>query len=125
MTYGDLGQSSWFTRGWTLQELLAPQSVLPLNKSWKLCGYKGMLRPDQNVLFGAHPLYVTRGCEFAKREGGIFKREGGYFEQEAASLDIATKAPVSSEVPARHYLIQDCASLDRPVAEITGIPKKC
>ncbi|KAH6900096.1 hypothetical protein B0T10DRAFT_469618 [Thelonectria olida] len=31
-------ESRWFTRGWTLQELLAPQHVLFLSKDWKLLG---------------------------------------------------------------------------------------
>ncbi|KAI0649805.1 heterokaryon incompatibility protein-domain-containing protein [Trametes meyenii] len=36
-------RSRWFTRGWTLQELLAPLVVLFLNKEWKLIGTKGTL----------------------------------------------------------------------------------
>lgn len=31
----DMKGSEWFTRGWTLQELIAPQDVLFLNKDWK------------------------------------------------------------------------------------------
>ncbi|KAI1817033.1 hypothetical protein GGS20DRAFT_535100 [Poronia punctata] len=30
----DLGQSRWFTRGWTLQELIAPDNVWFYNKTW-------------------------------------------------------------------------------------------
>ncbi|KAI4182729.1 MAG: hypothetical protein L6R41_005805 [Letrouitia leprolyta] len=33
--------SEWFTRGWTLQELLAPQSVIFLDRLWNVIGYKG------------------------------------------------------------------------------------
>ncbi|KAI3394856.1 hypothetical protein diail_2142 [Diaporthe ilicicola] len=33
-----LGSSRWFTRGWTLQELIAPQDVLFYNYEWKLLG---------------------------------------------------------------------------------------
>ncbi|KAI0672188.1 hypothetical protein C8Q78DRAFT_732938 [Trametes maxima] len=36
-------RSRWFTRGWTLQELLAPLVVLFLNKEWKVIGTKGTL----------------------------------------------------------------------------------
>ena len=34
-------QSKWFTRGWTLQELLAPHVVVFLSRGWKVIGHKG------------------------------------------------------------------------------------
>lgn len=34
-------RSEWFRRGWTLQELLAPQMVVFLSASWELIGHKG------------------------------------------------------------------------------------
>lgn len=33
-------QSEWFTRGWTLQELLAPSSVIFITSDWKVIGHK-------------------------------------------------------------------------------------
>jgi hypothetical protein len=33
-------QCRWFTRGWTLQELLAPSEVCFFNSSWDILGYK-------------------------------------------------------------------------------------
>jgi hypothetical protein len=33
-------KSRWFTRGWTLQELIAPRSVVFLSKDWKVLGDK-------------------------------------------------------------------------------------
>lgn len=33
--------SEWFRRGWTLQELLAPQMVVFLSASWDLLGHRG------------------------------------------------------------------------------------
>ncbi|KXH48957.1 hypothetical protein CNYM01_05294 [Colletotrichum nymphaeae SA-01] len=38
-----LGDSRWFTRGWTLQELLAPKVVTFYNASWQLLGSKETL----------------------------------------------------------------------------------
>lgn len=35
-----LGKSRWFTRGWTLQELLAPKQVLFYDSSWHFMGTK-------------------------------------------------------------------------------------
>lgn len=37
----DFIQSEWFTRGWTLQELLAPSTVLFLSSDWRVLGHKG------------------------------------------------------------------------------------
>ncbi|KAE8442431.1 hypothetical protein EG329_003389 [Mollisiaceae sp. DMI_Dod_QoI] len=36
----DLSQSRWFTRGWTLQELIAPTEVIFFNKYWLQIGTK-------------------------------------------------------------------------------------
>jgi hypothetical protein len=33
--------SEWFKRGWTLQELLAPRTVVFVTKQWHIIGYKG------------------------------------------------------------------------------------
>ena len=37
----ELKQSDWFRRGWTLQELLAPRTVIFLTRSWNIIGHKG------------------------------------------------------------------------------------
>ncbi|EXF75329.1 HET domain-containing protein [Colletotrichum fioriniae PJ7] len=37
---GDLGQCRWFTRGWTLQELIAPKEVEFYDRGWNLVGCK-------------------------------------------------------------------------------------
>ena len=36
----DIGSSVWFSRGWTLQELLAPSQVLFLSHGWRAIGVK-------------------------------------------------------------------------------------
>ncbi|KAI8955850.1 HET-domain-containing protein [Xylaria longipes] len=38
-------KSSWFTRGWTLQELIAPRKLLFYNKSWACIGDRSTLAP--------------------------------------------------------------------------------
>lgn len=46
----DIGASIWFTRGWTLQELLAPSEVLFFTKSWDFFGTKtGMCRTIEEI----------------------------------------------------------------------------
>ncbi|KAK7446717.1 hypothetical protein VKT23_014412 [Stygiomarasmius scandens] len=39
-----LGGSEWFQRGWTLQELVAPRTVIFFNKRWEYIGDKHRLR---------------------------------------------------------------------------------
>ncbi|KAI4264897.1 MAG: hypothetical protein L6R42_000011 [Xanthoria sp. 1 TBL-2021] len=41
----DFEQSSWFTRGWTLQELLAPSKAHFFNREWKPIGSRRRLAP--------------------------------------------------------------------------------
>jgi hypothetical protein len=43
-TVSTFGSSKWFTRGWTLQELIAPSDVVFLSKEWELIGRKETLK---------------------------------------------------------------------------------
>lgn len=38
---GSFERSQWFERGWTLQELLAPRTVVFLSRTWEVIGNKG------------------------------------------------------------------------------------
>ncbi|KAK3325022.1 hypothetical protein B0H66DRAFT_615418 [Apodospora peruviana] len=42
--HSKFGESRWFTRGWTLQELLAPKKVRFYSKDWKFLGTKADLK---------------------------------------------------------------------------------
>ncbi|KAF5858118.1 hypothetical protein ETB97_004765 [Aspergillus alliaceus] len=58
---GTISQSQWFTRGWTLQELIAPPTVLFLAKDWSEIGNKTCLSAliqeitgiDEGILLGS------------------------------------------------------------------------
>ncbi|KAF2161449.1 hypothetical protein M409DRAFT_37552, partial [Zasmidium cellare ATCC 36951] len=47
-----LGKSRWFTRGWTLQELLAPKQVLFYDSNWHFMGTKIGLAPMLSTVTG-------------------------------------------------------------------------
>jgi hypothetical protein len=46
-TYSNLAQSRWFTRGWTLQELIAPEEVIFYDEAWNRIGRKSRSYNDQ------------------------------------------------------------------------------
>jgi len=49
---GTFAESKWFTRGWTLQELLAPTNVLFYDANWAEIGSKAELCEEVNVITG-------------------------------------------------------------------------
>ncbi|TKA29108.1 hypothetical protein B0A54_16218 [Friedmanniomyces endolithicus] len=72
--------SEWFTRGWTLQELLAPRDVLFCNAQWTLIGHKCIHNPSECSSYDAamplnkeiatatniHPKYLTSANAYAE-----------------------------------------------------------
>jgi hypothetical protein len=61
-TYGlerELAQSKWFTRGWTLQELLAPNNMQFFNSRWELIGTKTSLKASLSKITGISPGILT------------------------------------------------------------------
>lgn len=67
-----LSRSRWFTRGWTLQELLAPREMVFFSKDWTVIGTKSELRTvlsdvtgiDESILERPSKLY---SASIAKR----------------------------------------------------------
>lgn len=47
-----LGKSKWFTRGWTLQELLAPRKAVFYDSRWRLVGNKDILAEKLSSITG-------------------------------------------------------------------------
>lgn len=65
---GNFGGSEWFTRGWTLQELLAPSYLIICDRTWQVVGHKcwgcglSLCSPGQE--YG--PSLVEKLSEFTK-----------------------------------------------------------
>ncbi|KAK0654972.1 heterokaryon incompatibility protein-domain-containing protein [Cercophora newfieldiana] len=53
-------RSTWFTRGWTLQELLAPTDLVFFNSSWSRIGTKAQLEDTIATITGIPPRYLHR-----------------------------------------------------------------
>lgn len=58
-----LRESSWFTRGWTLQELLAPEIVLFFDQNWRYIGAKDDLAQEISEITGIDAQYLLRNAE--------------------------------------------------------------
>ncbi|UKZ50225.1 hypothetical protein TrVGV298_004483 [Trichoderma virens] len=73
----NFGASRWFTRGWTLQELIAPFEVVFYSADWKYLGRKSLHKDvisritgiDVSILAGADPslIAVARKMSWASR----------------------------------------------------------
>ncbi|OIW32013.1 HET-domain-containing protein [Coniochaeta ligniaria NRRL 30616] len=48
----DLAQCAWFTRGWTLQELIAPPTMEFYNSSWEMIGTRYQLEKELSSITG-------------------------------------------------------------------------
>jgi hypothetical protein len=59
--FGEANPSGWFKRGWTLQELIAPERVLFYNKNWIGCGSRNEYSPGP---YGEHS-FQDRSQEIA------------------------------------------------------------
>jgi len=55
------GWPEWFSRGWTLQELIAPSNVQFFNKNWRIIGDKRMLAPTLVGITGIPEHILTHG----------------------------------------------------------------
>jgi hypothetical protein len=56
---GPFYQSRWFTRGWTLQELLAPSNAVFYSNTWTLLGTKSSLSRPISRITGVDELCIT------------------------------------------------------------------
>ena len=76
---GPSWKSRWFTRGWTLQELIAPLSVIFLNSEWQEIGTKSNLQRDISEITGIPSSFLLgddlRHASIAQRMSWASKRE--------------------------------------------------
>ena len=85
-------KARWHSRGWTLQELLAPAFVIFFSKEWKNMGTKYDLRDPLSDCTGIDIQYLTREWDFrvdvsiAKRMAWVSKRKTTRLEDEAYCL---------------------------------------
>ncbi|KAI0190637.1 heterokaryon incompatibility protein-domain-containing protein [Xylaria flabelliformis] len=63
----EFSRSRWWTRGWTLQELLAPRKVLFFTREWKLIDNRTSLATEIGRIAGISQEYLLRGGTLPQR----------------------------------------------------------
>jgi hypothetical protein len=76
-------KSEWFKRGWTLQELLAPRTVLFVTSGWQFIGYKGAVVPGD--------CWATIGCDLDETIHRITGIPVQVLHDYGASLDLSVE----------------------------------
>lgn len=84
-------RSKWFTRGWTLQELLAPQSVIFYDQDYQMIGTRTARKTLISEATGIDPEYLKpvkniQGASIAQRMSWAVNRKTTKVEDRAYSL---------------------------------------
>jgi len=67
-------KSKWFTRGWTLQELLAPETVIFFDDGWLEIGTKSSMETLITSITGIDELHTFRQASIAQKMSWVSKR---------------------------------------------------
>lgn len=67
--YAQLKNARWFTRGWTLQELLAPKNVLFCNQKWQILASKSSISAELSRITKISKVFLDG--EYAPNDGAI------------------------------------------------------
>lgn len=74
----NLAQCRWITRGWTLQELIAPREVIFHSKNWHVLGTRSELSANLATITGIHKPFLLgrslRSASIAQRMSWAAKR---------------------------------------------------
>jgi hypothetical protein len=86
-----LAASKWFTRGWTLQELLAPSRLVLYNHEWKVIGTKDELADEISKITNINSEYLSTNTSLhrasvAERMSWASTRKTTRLEDRAYSL---------------------------------------
>ncbi|KAJ5622373.1 heterokaryon incompatibility protein-domain-containing protein [Penicillium herquei] len=80
-------EARWFTRGWTLQELLAPANVEFFNKSWQNLGSKNELCDLISDITGIRNIYLRGRDDAARRRASVAERMSWAAKRETTRLE--------------------------------------
>ncbi len=87
---GSFRSSAWFTRGWTLQELLAPPAVSFYDHNWQLLGHRRTLSSEISLVTGIPSEVLETGnirnCSIAQKMSWAARRHTTRCEDRAYCL---------------------------------------
>ena len=83
-----LNQSSWFTRGWTLQELLAPSRITFFDRKWNYVSEKWKMLAELSAVTGIGAKYLNNisGASVATKMSWASRRQTSRLEDMAYCL---------------------------------------
>ncbi|KAF2656255.1 HET-domain-containing protein [Lophiostoma macrostomum CBS 122681] len=93
--FTQIAKARWFTRGWTLQELIAPKTMVFYSKDWKELGNKSRLSKQIAQITGIDPTVLDRRLGYdlnlrnlsvARRMSWASQRNSTRIEDEAYCL---------------------------------------
>jgi len=73
-TSDTLAQSRWFTRGWTLQELIAPHKLELISSDWTVIGDRSSMALELSDITGVDETVFERGGSVFWEDGGVNAR---------------------------------------------------
>ena len=73
-TQESLEKSEWFTRGWTLQELIAPRSVIFYGAEWTKLGNRESLKPTITSITGIHASALGASINSIRKNFSVAQR---------------------------------------------------
>ena len=84
----DFCKSRWFSRGWTLQELLAPGTVIFYDRNWREIGTKSSLTPQISFVTGisSQDMADPQSASIAAKMSWASRRQTSRVEDMAYSL---------------------------------------
>jgi hypothetical protein len=82
-----LAHSRWFTRGWTLQELIAPEKVQFYDVQWVLCGSRGSYAQEIAALTSIPEAILNSHCLILGHPHIVYQIQ----EEPLNSIPVATK----------------------------------
>jgi hypothetical protein len=98
-----ISKSRWFTRGWTLQELLAPENIVFYSDDWQCLGTKLDLLDTISIAAGIEPRFLKADMEELDR-ASISKKMSWALLRIGRRRERKTKLTVSSVSLALIYL---------------------
>ena len=104
--------SRWFTRGWTLQELLAPQILYFVGSDWKIFGTRDSLAEHISVITGIGRRYLTsRAAELHYRTSDelFHDRFRGHLERKLNIRETTVAEKLSWAAPRQTTREEDIA----------------